>query len=411
LPELTRVGAWRVPRTGQWWTFAPPAAGEKADYGGYYTQEDVKEIVEYARVRQVTVLPEIDIPGHSLALIAAYPDLSSTGIQYAVNPGSKFYGQQDNALCPGNEKVFEVLDKIFTEVAALFPCNYIHIGGDEAYKGFWKDCPKCRKRMETEKLTSVEELQSYFVKRIEKMLEQKNKKLIGWDEILQGGLAPGATVMSWRGTEGGIQAAKQGHAVIMTPNDHCYLDLYQGDPVVEPDTYSSLRLKDCYDFEPVPDSVSPSSIMGGQANLWTESVYNERHIQYMTWPRSLAIAEVLWSPKTNKDWNGFVRRMEAQFDRFDDAGVNYARSAYDPIVKLQDEHGEKKITIKTEIEGLDIYYSFDNGNPDPYYPSYKGPLALPPGASWIRVATFRNGRPAGRQINLTITELERRNKE
>ena len=411
LPALTRIGAWRVPRTGQWWTFQPPGNGEKADYGGYYTQEDIREIVRYAAERYVTILPEIDVPGHSLALIAAYPELSSTGLQYAVNPGSKFYGEVDNALCPGNEKVFEVLDKIFTEVAALFPGPYIHIGGDEAFKGFWKDCPKCQRRMQEEGLKTVEELQSYFVKRLEKILISKNKKLIGWDEILEGGLAPEATVMSWRGMDGGIQAAKQGHSVIMTPTAHCYLDLYQGDRSVEPDTYGGLRLKDCYDFEPVPEGVSEKYILGGQGNLWTESVYNERHVQYMTWPRSLALAEVLWSPRDKKDWNGFVQRMEKQFDGFDGAGVNYARSAYDPIIEMVKEGGERKIAIHTEVTGLDIYYSFDNGNPDPFYPRYSTALTLPAGASWIRVATYRNGHPIGKQINLTIAELEKRSKD
>jgi hexosaminidase len=411
LPALTQIGAWRVNRTGQWWTFAPPGKDEKADYGGYYTQDDIRDVVRYAAQRFVTIVPEIDVPGHSLALIAAYPELSSTGLQYAVNPGCKFYGEVDNALCPGNEKVFEILDKILTEVADLFPGPYIHIGGDEAFKGFWKNCPKCQKRMQEEKLKNVEELQSYFVRRLEKILLSKHKKLIGWDEILEGGLAPEATVMSWRGTEGGIKAAKMGHAVIMTPDSHCYLDLYQGDPTVEPDTYSSLRLKDCYDFEPVPAGIPSRLILGGQANLWTESVYNERHVQYMTWPRSLATAEVLWSPAEKKDWPGFVQRMEAAFARLDSAHVNYARSAYDPVVKMVEEDGQRKISIYTEVPGLDIYYSWDNGNPDPYYPRYTSSLSLPAGATWIRVAAFRNGRPVSRQINLTITELEKRYKD
>lgn len=411
LPALTQTGAWRVNRTGQWWTFSPPGKDEKADYGGYYTQDDIREVVQYAAQRYVTIVPEIDVPGHSLALIAAYPELSSTGLHYAVNPGCKFYGEVDNALCPGNEKVFEVLEKILTEVAGLFPGPYIHIGGDEAFKGFWKNCPKCQKRMQEEKLKNVEELQSYFVRRLEKILLAKNKKLIGWDEILEGGLAPEATVMSWRGTEGGIKAARMGHSVIMTPDSHCYLDLYQGDPTVEPDTYSSLRLKDCYDFEPVPAGISSRLILGGQANLWTESVYNERHVQYMTWPRSLATAEVLWSPAEKKDWPGFVQRMEKEFVRLDAAHINYARSAYDPVIKMIKEDGQQGVSIYTEVPGLDIYYSWDNGNPDPFYPRYTSSLSLPAGATWIRVAAYRNGRPVSRQINLTITELEKRSKE
>jgi len=197
-PELTDIGAWRVPRQGTWWTFEPPKPGEKATQGGFYTQDDIRDMVKYAADRKVTILPEIDIPGHSLAMIAAFPELSNTKIQYPVNPGSKFYTIEDNTLDPSNEKVYEMLDNIFTEIADLFPSEYIHIGGDECYKGFWKKNPACQALMKKEGLKNEKELQSYFIKRIEKMLMAKGKKLIGWDEILEGGLAPEATVMSWR---------------------------------------------------------------------------------------------------------------------------------------------------------------------------------------------------------------------
>ncbi len=401
-PKLTDIGAWRVPRQGTWWTFDAPKAGEKATQGGFYTQEDIKEMVKYAAERQVTILPEIDIPGHSLAMIAAYPELSNTGIKYPVNPGSRFYTIDDNTLDPSNEKVYEMLDNIFTEIAELFPSEYIHIGGDECYKGFWRKNPNCLTLMKKEGLKDAKELQSYFIKRIEQILIAKNKKLIGWDEILEGGLAPEATVMSWRGMNGGIAAAKMGHKVVMTPTHHCYLDLYQGDPAIEPQTYSMLRLRDCYNFEPVPEGVDPLLVLGGQGNLWTESVVTLRHAEYMTWPRSLALAEVLWTPKDNKDWNGFIPRMEEHFVRFDLADIKYARSAFDPIITITPENGKHFVEIETEIEGLDIFYSFDESYPDQFYPKYEEGIIFPPGAGSIRVVTYRDGEQIGKEIRREI---------
>ena len=251
------------------------------------------------------------MPGHSLAALPSYPALSCTGGPLYVDPGSDFYTKIDNAFSPGNEKTFEFMDKVFTEVAALFPGAYVHIGGDECYKGFWKQCPKCQRRVAEEHLKTEEELQSYLVRRAEKILESKGKRLLGWDEILEGGLAPNATVMSWRGIEGGIAAAKMNHQVVMTPNTHVYLDLYQGDPLVEPDTYGRLLLKTSYSFEPVPAGVETKFILGGQGNLWAENVPNLRQAEYMTWPRTFALAEILWSPKKDRNWDGFVRRVEA----------------------------------------------------------------------------------------------------
>ena len=254
------------------------------------------------------IVPEIDVPGHSLAMIAAYPNLSCTELPYQVNPGSKFYTIEDNALDPSKEEVYEVMDKVFTEIAALFPHEYIHVGGDECYKGFWAKDESCQALMKQEGMEHVNELQSYFIKRMEKILQSKGKKLIGWDEILEGGLAPDANVMSWRGMSGGIKAAEEGHHVVITPTQHCYLDLYQGDPLVEPMTYSMLKLSDVYRFEPVPEGVDPQLVLGGQGNLWTESVYTLSHAQYMTWPRGFALAEVLWSGAEQRDWSGFVER-------------------------------------------------------------------------------------------------------
>lgn len=410
LPELTKVGAWRVKRTGRWGTFIAALAGEPAIDGGFYTQEDMKEIIKYAQDHFITILPEIDVPAHSLALIASYPNLSCTQLPYSVNAGGKGYERNDNVLCIGNDSTFSMLDKIFTEIAALFPNPYIHIGGDEAYKGFWDECPKCQKRMADEHLKNVDELQSYFVKRVEKIVESKGKKLIGWDEILEGGLAPNATVMSWRGMSGGIAAAKMNHEVVMTPWDYCYLDLYQGEPVGEPPTYGLCRLSDSYNYEPVPDSIDEKYILGGQGNLWTESVPTFRHAEYMTWPRAIALAEVYWSSKANKNWTNFITRLEKQFPRLDAANVKYSKSMYNVIFEpARIKNSDFGVTLTSEVKGLDIYYTFDNTNPDEFSPKFDGkPIQFPVGATYLNAITYRDGKPIGEQINIPKDVLEKR---
>lgn len=407
LPQLTSVGAWRVMRTGNFDHFDPAQPGEKATYGGFYSQNDIRELVQYAKDRQISIIPEIDIPAHSLALIASYPNLSCTQLQYAVDPGSNFYEKMDNALCVGNDSVYTVLDKIFTEIAQLFPAQYIHMGGDEAYKGFWKTCPKCNRRMEEEHLKNVDELQSYFVKRVEKIIESKGKKLIGWDEILDGGIAPGATVMSWRGIDGGQKAAAMKHNVVMSPWGNTYLDLYQGDPSAEPPTYGMCRLSDCYKFEPVPAGVDARYILGGQGNLWTESVPVYRHAEYMTWPRGMALAEVYWSPREKRDWNGFITRMEAQLPKLDAENIKYARSCYNAIIEPVKDTTGKILSVKlsAEISNLDIYYSFDGTSPDNFYPKYKGEsLEFPIGARRLNVITYRDGKRIGKEVSLLKQE-------
>jgi len=410
LPQLTQVGAWRVPRLARWGTREAPREGEAATEGGFYTQDDIREVLAYARRRFVTVVPEIEMPGHSLAALAAYPELSCTGGPFQVNPGSNFYEKIDNAFCPGNEQTFEFIDKVFTEVAALFPSEFVHIGGDECFKGFWKTCPKCQRRMADEHLANVEELQSYLVRRAEKILESKGKKLIGWDEILEGGLAPNAAVMSWRGMDGGIAAAKMNHQVVMTPTNFVYLDYYQGDPTLEPSTFGRLLLSTVYRFEPTPEGVDPKYILGGQGNLWTESVPNARHAEYMTWPRAFALAEVLWSPKASRNWDDFATRVESQFHRLDAAQVNYARSMYDvAMTPVRDAAGKPAVRMSTELAGCDIYYTFDGTNPDPFMPKYPGePVTIPGDASVVKAIAYRGGHPSGRLLTLNIKELTAR---
>ena len=407
--QTLEVGAWRAPRVGQWWQRAPQQPGEETTYGGFYTQEDVKEVLAYAAERYVRVIPEIDVPGHSLAALVAYPDLACMKAPSAVGVGNKFYGEDENTLCVGKDATFEFMDKVLTEVAALFPDEYIHIGGDECFKGFWHKCPRCQARMKAENLKNENELQSYFIHRMESILKEKGKKLIGWDEIIDGGLAPDATVMSWRGMEGGIKSAKAGHHVIMTPTEHCYIDLWQGEPSVEPDTYSMCRLKDSYSFNPVPDSVPAEMILGGQGNLWAESVPTFRHAEYMTWPRGWALAEVLWTGPSKTDWDRFWPRVERHFVRADQAQINYARSMYNAIVTpYYTEDGVLEIKLDSEPGNLDIYYTFDNTDPDNFTPKYEAPLRIPKNATWLRIVTYRDNKPIGKVITLTIKELEKR---
>ena len=419
LPKLTEVGAWRVERTGTFGTLSKPKPGEPATYGGFYTHEDIKELVQYASDRFVNILPEIDVPGHNLAALASYPELSCTPGEYYVSPGDRFmiwpgggqyfYGLLDNTICPANEYAYEFLDKVFTEVAQLFPFSYIHMGGDETARNFWEKSEQIKALMQKEKLKDLDEVQSYFVKRVEKIINSKGKKMIGWDEILQGGLAPNAAVMSWRGMKGGIEAAKLGHEVVMSPTDFAYIDYMQGDGSIEPPVYATLRLKKAYQFEPLPEDVNASLIKGGQANLWTEQVYNTRHLQYMTWPRAFAIAEALWSPKEKRNWNDFVPRVEHQFERLDMAQVKYAPSMYDAIVEVSKKDTATIIVkLSTEVDALSVHYSFDNSFPDNFYPAYKEPLTVPKDAASMKLITYRNNKPIGRMMILPIAELRKR---
>lgn len=404
-PKLTEVGAWRVPREGIWWFRPAPQPDEKATYGGFYTQDQIREIVAYAAQRHITVVPEIDVPGHSLAILAAYPELSTTGGPFQVNPGSKFYGTIENTLDPSNPETFVFLEDVFREVAGLFPNEYIHMGGDECPKNFWAKDPDCQLLMKREGLNNPGELQSWFVKRVEKIIHQHGKKLMGWDEILEGGLADSATVMSWRGKAGGIAAAKMGRQVVMSPSPAYYLDLYQGHPEIEPATYGMARLKDTYLFDPtLPADIDAKLLLGIQANLWTEEIPTFSHLQYMTWPRALAVAEEAWSTRVGqKDWPAFVKKVESHFARFDAMGWRYSRAMYDPAVSLTPD--KKSIVLTPEIDGLQIHYSFDDVEPDSSYPVYDKPLPIPLGASHLRTRSYRDGKPIGRLTMITLAHI------
>lgn len=304
-PLLTEFAAWRPQANWKkWWNeggrtycrFDEPGA-----YGGFYSRQDIRELVEYARQRHVTIIPEIEMPAHSEEVLAAYPELSCAG---------KPYTSAD--FCVGNEATFTFLENVLKEVMELFPSEYIHVGGDEAGKAAWKTCPKCRQRMQDEHLTDVSELQSYLIHRIEVFLNKHGRKLLGWDEIMEGGLAPNATVMSWRGEAGGIQAVKSGHRAVMTPGSHCYIDFYQDAPYSQPEAIGGYTpLEKVYSYNPVPASLTADEaklIYGVQANQWAEYIETDEHYEYMMYPRLLALAEVAWSAPERKDWNGFHAR-------------------------------------------------------------------------------------------------------
>ncbi|MCK5794424.1 MAG: family 20 glycosylhydrolase, partial [Anaerolineales bacterium] len=331
-PKLTEVCAWRVDREHQdWRKWSPVEAGEESTYGGFYTQEEVREIVAYAADRQITVIPEIEMPGHSSEIFAAYPELSCAGDYLPVRPGS--YWPNEDIFCAGNDSVFTFLEHVIDEVVELFPAEYIHIGGDEAAKTHWKTCPKCQARIKAEALADEHELQSWFIRKMEKYIHSKGKRIIGWDEILEGGLAPDATVMSWRGEAGGIAAAKAGHHVIMTPLSHVYFDHYQGDPETEPQAIGGYTpLKKVYAYEPIPVELEQNEhqyVLGAQANLWTEFVKTTRHAEYMVLPRMTALSEVLWSTPQSKNWINFHSRLNTLLPRFEALGWNYS---HDPLL-------------------------------------------------------------------------------
>jgi len=409
LPRLTTVGAYNVKKIGHFGDFSQPKPNEPRTYGGFYTQEDIKELVLYAKDHFMNIMPEIDVPGHSMAAVVSYPELSCTpgADKFVVRSGED--QQTDNTLNPSSEKTYAFLDKVVTEVAKLFPFAYMHMGGDECNKEFWQKSDSVTALMKRENLKTYEEVQSYFEKRLEKIVESKGKKFMGWDEIIEGGLGPKAAVMSWRGIQGGITAAKLGHEVVMSPTTFAYLDYMQSDRVMEPHVYATLRLNKTYEFEPVPDSVDAKLILGGQANLWTEQVFNFRQVDYMTWPRGFAIAESVWSPADKKNWNSFYPRVEKQFPRLDEQDIKYAPSMYDPSFEAKLTPDNKMIVeLTNEIPGLDIYYSFDNSYPDRFYPKYTAPLLVPEDATQLRVITYRGNKPMGRMVTMPIAELNSR---
>lgn len=365
-PLLTDFAAWRTdPTWKKWWNggrkylrYDEPGAS-----GGYYTQNDIREILEYARQHYITVIPEIEMPSHSEEVLAAYPQLSCSGEPY-----------KNSDFCVGNEETFTFLENVLTEVMELFPSEYIHVGGDEAGKSAWKTCPKCQKRMKDEHLANVDELQSYLIHRIEKFLNNHGRRLLGWDEILQGGIAPNATVMSWRGEEGGIAAVTSGHHAIMTPGAYCYLDSYQDAPYSQPEAIGGyLPLKKVYAYDPVPASLTAEQaklVYGVQGNLWVEYIPTPEHVEYMIYPRMLALAEIAWSTPERKSWPDFHTRALS-------AVADLQKKGYHPF-DLSKEIGSRPESLQPVSHlalGKKVIY---NSPYSPHYPA-QGNTALTDG--------------------------------
>lgn len=402
-PKLTSIGSIRK-------------EGDGSYYGGFYTQEQIKDIVSYAAKRYITVIPEVDLPGHMMAAISAYPELSCKGEQWSLRT---VWGVEDIVMCPGKELMFNFLDDVFKEMVPLFPGKYFHIGGDECPKTSWKTCPTCQKRIADEHLqaddkhTAEQKLQSYVIKRVEKMLAKYGKSIIGWDEILEGGLSENATVMSWRGIDGGIEAAKQGHDVIMTPGSGgMYLDWYQGDPRIEPITIpsASFPMSNTYGFDPVPDVIREAGlgkhVLGVQCNNWSEYMYSNAKMEYMMYPRSLAMAEVAWSPLSRKNYTDFCKRLDANVVRLDQRHVNY----HIPLPEQPFGSCDKVIITKdtdltfTTTRPMKMVYTLDGTKPTPASTVYTHPIKVTTDCV-LNIATVL---PSGKMSRIRNIVIEKR---
>lgn len=373
-PKLTEVGSQRKETILE--KNFDPYVGDGKPYGGFYTQEEIKEVVAYAQKRQVTIVPEIEMPGHSLAALAAYPELGCAPGPYEVGT---VWGVYEDIYCP-SELTFEFLENVLTEVMELFPSKYIHIGGDEAPKTAWKKSKVAQEVIKREGLKDEFELQSYFIQRIEKFLNANGRQLIGWDEILEGGLAPGAAVMSWRGEAGGIEAAEAEHYVVMTPNSEMYFDHYQADPENEPLAIGGYTtLESVYHYEPIPESLDEEHhkfVLGAQANLWTEYMKTSDHVEYMVYPRAVALSETVWTQPENKDWQRFQEKMAHQYELLDARNVKYHVAAPEGLKVGLTLSNEVEITLSTPYEGAKIYYSLDGSEPNETSTLYSVPFKV-----------------------------------
>lgn len=395
-PKLTELGSLRNE------TVIGRNSGEYdgKPYGGYYTQEEAKDIVAYAAERYITVIPEIDLPGHMQAALKVYPNLGCTGGPYEVWTQ---WGVSEDVLCAGNDDVLTFIDDIFTEIMDIFPSQYIHVGGDECPKARWKQCPKCQARIKqlgikgNDKHSKEEYLQSFIINHAEKFLNDHGRRIIGWDEILEGGLAPNATVMSWRGEAGGIEAAKQNHDVIMTPNTYLYFDYYQTkDTENEPLGIGGyLPLERVYNYEPMPASLTPEQqkhIIGVQANLWTEYIPTLSHAQYMVLPRWAALAEIQWSNPADKNYENFLSRLPRLINIYDVEKYNYAKHVFDVTTTFTTNPatGAIEIEMKT-IDNAPIYYTLDGTEPSKNSPQYKEKLSIKENCTFKAKAIRANG--------------------
>jgi len=386
-PLVTKVGARRVETLVGLYTENYPQRFDDDAYGGFYTQAEAKEIVEYAKERFITVIPEIEMPGHATAAVASYPYLSCNRMPVKV---ATKWGVFKDVYCP-RDTTFAFLEDVLTEIMAIFPSQYIHIGGDECPKDHWKVCPDCQARIKTENLKDENGLQSYFIHRIEKFLNAHNRRIVGWDEILDGGLAPNATVMSWRGTEGGIAAAKAGHQVIMTPVANCYFDYYQADPATEPIAIGGyLPLKKVYMYEPVPSALTKQEsafILGAQANVWSEYLKNSDKVEYMAFPRVSAMSEVLWTDSVNKSWSRFRTSMPKEFDRYAALSIKAANVFYDVQCRVTaTNHRTLLVQLESDNPNAEIHYTINGSTPGKNDKVYTEPIELSASATVKAIA-------------------------
>ena len=359
-PLLTQIGAWRRgTQTGH-----SHESFDKLPHGGFYTQDQLKEMVEYAQKRNIRIIPEIDMPGHTLAALAAYPELSCTKGPFKV---LEHWGIQQDIMCAGNDYTYQFIEDVLDEIIEIFPSKIIHIGGDEAPKERWKECPDCQEKMKRENLQTENELQSYFVKRVSAYLNSKGRKMLGWDEIMEGGLSPNAMVMSWRGEESGVKAANMQHEVIMSPNSYMYLDYYQANPENEPvNIHGNLPLEVVYSYEPLSPKISKENqkyIVGLQGNIWMEFIHSQAKLDYMAFPRLAAVAEIGWSTDLTKNFDEFRNRLSYNLNWLDIKGVNFRIP--DPIGLKDVETSENSLTIKliSPVKGADIIYTLDGSDP------------------------------------------------
>lgn len=376
-PKLTEISAWRTEKNGE-------------RYGGFYTKADIREIVAYAKERNISIIPEIELPGHSQAALSAYPEFSCKGKDIKV---ANDWGVFKEIYCAGNDSTFAFLENVLLEVMEMFPSKYIHIGGDEAPKFRWEHCEKCQRRIIEEGLTDEHELQSYFITRIEKFLNQHGRELIGWDEILEGGLSPNATVQSWRGIEHGITAAEANHKVIMSPTSHCYFDY----------GLKSIDLAKVYEFDPVPEKLDESKrkfIIGGECNMWTEHVPNEANLDSKVFPRILAMSEVLWTDPEERNFQSFYAKVQQQYEYLSLKNVNYGLEGEPVQLSSMEQEGKSYIDLKPGVPGLELKYK---RSIDSNYSTYEAPLAINFSGP-LKVKAFKNGETYGEDFHQEINK-------
>ncbi|KAF1720502.1 family 20 glycosylhydrolase [Pseudoxanthomonas wuyuanensis] len=409
-PRLTEVGGCRIPAGD---AGRDPATGKPVPYCGYYTQDQIREVVEYAAQRHITIVPEIDVPGHAQAAVAAYPELGVTGKpihvlnEWGVN----------TTLFNVEESTFVFLENVLAEVVELFPGPYVHVGGDEAVKDQWQASARVQQRMRELGAKDEMAMQSHLIKRLEKFLAAHDRRLIGWDEILEGGLPPEATVMSWRGIEGGLEAARQGHDVVMSPSSETYLDYLQTDsPNEPPGRPATIPLEQIYAFEPVPTELEDSQrhhILGLQANMWTEHTRNFQRLQHNVFPRLAAVAETGWTPQAGKDYPDFLARLPAQLHRYSAMGIGYAKTPFEVGIAIDDDRkaGTAQVMLSNPL-GYEVRYSTDGSQPVAASPVYRSPfdVKLP---VQVRAATFFEGKPLGdtSEFRIDAASLLRRSDE